>query len=240
MIQSVTHSYTDGHDTFVGKLVYDDAISAPTSGILIAPAFGGLGPFEEERAWELAAQGHIVLALDYYGDGKRAADAEEARALMGALNADRVVLARRMIAALDTLKQQEYVDGKRIGAMGYCFGGKAVLDLARTGATFQAAVAIHGVYDAPAHEAEQITPAVLILHGWDDDLSGLDEVAALTSELTAICEDWQMMAFGHTEHAFTNPAAQTRYSPRATKRAMRLLHDFFEETLGAPNETSEA
>ncbi|MCP1198758.1 dienelactone hydrolase family protein [Notoacmeibacter sp. MSK16QG-6] len=228
--------YTDGHDSFLGKLFCDDRYAAPRAGILIAHAFGGLGSFEEERAKELAAEGYIVLAADYYGDGKRATDSNEANALMTELNANRDVFARRMIAALDELKRQDNVDPNRVGAIGFCLGGKAILDLARTGQEFRAAVSFHGVYDPPANTTSRIVPSILILHGWDDPLSRPDSVLALAAELTAKCDDWQLAAFGHTGHSYTNPAAQMPeqgmfYSQLATERSWKAMLAFFQETL---------
>lgn len=238
MIRVVPHIYTDGTDTFIGKLSWDDQTDHQRPGILIAPAFGGLGPFEEERARELAALGYAVLAVDYYGDGKRAADEAEAFALMGQLEADRPLLARRMNAALETLKAQELVDANRVGAMGYCFGGKCVLDLARSGAQFEAVVSFHGVYNPPGAERRKIAPSALVLHGWEDPLAQPSQLMELTAELTETCDDWQVLAFGHTGHAFTNPNARAPeagmvYSEDATRRSWRAMTDFFEEKLGA-------
>lgn len=236
MINSQPHHYTDGHDTFIGRLVWDDADTSSKPGVLVAPAFGGLGPFELERANELAEAGFAVLAVDYYGDGKRASDNDEALSLMGYLNANRDVFARRMVAALHELQRQKIVDEDHIGAMGYCLGGKAVLDLARTGENFQAAVSLHGVFDAPAEKDTKMVPSVLVLHGWDDPLAKPDAFNALATELTSKCDDWQMFAFGHTSHSFTNPNAQApeagiAYSQRAATRSWKALIDFFDETL---------
>ncbi len=233
-MHSTPHHYSNGETEFIGRLVWDPAHGDSQPGVLIAPAFGGLGPYEIARAEELAALGYAVLAVDYYGDGKRAGSTEEAFALMGQLNDDRPLLTRRMNCALDALGSLPMVNG-RLGAMGYCFGGKCVLDLARSGAGLQAAVSIHGVYDPPA-EIHDIKPSVLILHGWDDPLAKPDDLLALTGELTHHCQDWQVLAFGHTGHAFTNPAAQAPeqgmfYSPRAADRSWESLTRFLSERL---------
>jgi len=237
MIQTRPHHYSDGETTFIGSLSYDDASPGPRPGVLIAPAFGGLGPLEIARAQDLARQGYVALAVDYYGDGKRANDEAEASALMRALNADRPLMARRMICALEVLKLLEGVDPGKIGAMGYCFGGKCVLDLARSGAEFQAVAPLHGVYDAPEMTAPHMVPAALILHGWDDPLSPPEAVLTLTKELTATCDDWQLLAFGHTGHAFTNPSAKApakglAFNEDANRRSWAALLAFFAEKLG--------
>ena len=236
MIRSEPHRYSDGQDTFIGKIVRDDSAAGPQPGILVVPSFMGLGSFEEDRGKELAALGYAVLAVDYYGDGKRAADDAEATALMGALDKDRPAIARRMTAALEALKALDAVDADRTGAVGYCFGGKCALDLARTGAAMQAVATFHGVYDAPDDKAARIVPAALILHGWDDPLSPPDAVTKLASELTETCEDWQILAFGHTGHAFTNPNAKApdkgmAFNETARNRGWRVLTTFLGEKL---------
>ena len=228
--------YSDGHDRFVGYLLRGAGAQAPAPGVLIAPAFGGLGPFEKARAEELAALGYVVLAVDYYGGGAQAEGPEQAREMMAAVTADRRVLAGRMVAALDALGGLAEVDAGRLGAMGYCLGGKAVLDLARSGAAFRACVPLHGVYDPPDFEIRAYSASVLVLHGWDDPLAPPEALQALAGELTAHCDDWQVLGFGHTGHAFTNPEAQNAaggmmYSSRANARAWTALTGFLAETL---------
>lgn len=241
-MKSDAFTYSDGIETFIGHLAWDERFAAPTPAVLIAPAFGGLGPFEKALAEDLAAEGYVALAVDYYGHGKRAADAEEARRMMAELTADRQVLARRMVAALGAIEGLTHVDAARVGALGFCLGGKAVLDLARTGADIRACVPIHGVYDAPNFDTQTIRASVLVLHGWDDPLAAPEALTGLATELSQHCSDWQVMGFGHTGHAFTNPNAQDKeagmmYSERATRRAMQALRNFLAETLGpAPQE----
>lgn len=204
-------------------------------GVLVAPAFGGLGPLERAAADRLAAMGYAALGVDFYGHGKRAADREEASRLMAVLNGDRPLLAARMQAALEALAGVERVDAGRLGAIGFCFGGKAVLDLARSGADFRAGVSLHGVYDAPPAGSRTMKAALLVLHGWDDPLCPPEATVGLAQELTEHCADWQMLSFGHTGHAFTNPEANAPgmgYSESANARSWAALERFFGETLG--------
>ncbi|MBU3035155.1 dienelactone hydrolase family protein [Tritonibacter mobilis] len=235
-MKSEAFNYSDGADHFIGHLAWDETLDGPQPLVLIAPAFGGLSDFERARAEELAALGYVAIAVDYYGNGKRAGSPEEAQALMGRLQADRKILARRMVAACDVAKALPQVDAGRIGAMGYCLGGKAVLDLARTGADIRACAPLHGVYDRPNFETKTIHASVLVLHGWDDPLAPPEALQALAAELSAHCADWQVLGFGHTGHAFTNPNAQDRdggmmYNARATARAWEALTGFLAETL---------
>jgi dienelactone hydrolase len=235
-VVSRAHSYYDAETTFISRLFYDDSLPFPRAGVIVAPAFGGLGPLELERATDLAKLGYVALAIDYYGNGHRAQSEEEAFSLMNALNNDRQKLSARMNLALSELKSLPQVDPDRTAAMGYCFGGKAVLDLARSGADFRAAISFHGVYDRASGDKTAIVPSVLILHGWDDPLAGPTAFEALASELSDLCNDWQAQCFGKTGHAFTNPNAQSpengmAFHERSSQRAWRTLVSFLEERL---------
>ena len=235
-MQSQTFSYSDGTDEFIGHLVWDETQRGPAPCVLIAPAFGGLSDFERARAAELATLGYVALAVDYYGNGLRVETPEDARAQMAAVTLDRRVLARRMRAAVDAARDLPQVDADRIAAMGYCLGGKAVLDLARTGADIRACIPLHGVYDAPNFDNKPFKASVLVLHGWDDPLAPPDALRALAEELSQYCTDWQVLGFGSTGHAFTNPKAQDQaggmmFNERSSKRAWTALIGFLQSTL---------
>ncbi|CAM3792068.1 Dienelactone hydrolase family protein [Vibrio aerogenes CECT 7868] len=234
MIQQQQKTYTDGDITMHGQFIRDDQQTAPLPGVLIAPSFRGLSDFEIEQGKALAALGYAVLVVDYYGDGRLTTSPEEATAWKNELDNNRPVFCRRMLAALNALRAMDGVDAQRTGAMGYCFGGKGVLDLARSGESFSAAVSLHGVYDAPSdakpEDLPRIQPAVLILHGYDDPLSPPESVERLSQELTARCSDWQILTFGHTGHSYTNPKAQNpgfTYQPVSNQRSWRVLTEFF-------------
>lgn len=234
-MKNTPHSYSDGETTMVGRLIWDAANGEQQPGLLVAPAFAGLGALELQRAEELATLGYTVLAVDYYGDGRHTSERDVALQWMTDLNQNRPRLGRRMNAALEALKAQPMVDANRTGALGFCLGGKAVLDLARTGADLRAVAPIHGLFDAPP-KVHDYKAAALILHGWDDPLATPADVQSLTQELTQHCPDWQLLAFGHTGHSFTNPNANMpkvgmAFSPMAYARAWRALTDFLSEQL---------
>lgn len=236
-MNSTELTYTDGKITMVGRVFHDPSMGDVLPGLLLAPAFMGPGPLEMQRAQEMAALGYVVLVVDFYGDGRHTTEREVAVEWMSALNRQRPELARRMGAALEALKALPSVDATRTGAMGFCLGGKAVLDLARSGADTRAVIPIHGLFDAPP-EVRDYKAAALILHGWDDPLAQPDSFMALTRELTAHCPDWQALAFGHTGHSFTNPNANRpddgmAFSARADARSWRILADFLTEYLSA-------
>ena len=228
------HSYDADGVTCIGYLALPQG-DGPFPGVLVSPAFSGLSDLERGHCDRLAAQGYVALGVDYYSGGKLAADRAEAAGLMAAMQADRPLLARRMIAALAALRAVPQTQGRKLGAMGYCFGGKSVLDLARSGADFAAGVSLHGVYDPPPAGSQKMTAALLICDGWDDPLCPPDAKVALAAELSAHCDDWQMLAFGGTGHAFTNPTAAVGagfgYAAKADRRSWAALSAVFEEML---------
>lgn len=234
MTTGQTHPYSADGTECIGYLA-QPAGDAPAPGILVSPAFSGLSPIETGVCDRLADMGYVALGVDYYGGGALAKDREEAASMMAKVNSDRAMFARRMQGALASLAAVPRVQGQKTGAMGFCLGGKSVLDLARSGAQFQAAVSLHGVYDAPPSPTQDMHPAVLILHGWDDTLCPPDMTVALAEELNAHCADWQMLAFGRTGHAFTNPNAAVGngfgYREAANRRSWDALTLFFAEHL---------
>ncbi|PTX55437.1 dienelactone hydrolase [Litoreibacter ponti] len=214
--------------------VFRPAGDGPRPVVLVAPAFGGVGPFSKSKAGYIASLGYIGVEVDYYGGGWRTDDRDAASAKMGELQADRPALGARMVAALKAARGLEGADPGRVAAIGFCLGGKAVLDLARSGEPLAGVVPIHGLFDAPEGGSAKMNTSVLALHGWDDPLATPDAVLALSQELNAVCDDWQMLAFGNTGHSFTNPAAQSpedgmAYSAQADARAFAALEAFLVE-----------
>jgi len=223
-------------NAFEGTVSWDDTSSEPRPGVMVASTFMGQSAFETGKAELLAELGYVGFAIDVYGKGKRATSPIEAGELMAALDQDRDLLAQRMLLALETLRGRSQVDESKIAAIGFCFGGKCVLDLARSGADVSGVVSFHGIYDPPQTSAEQITAAVLVLHGWEDPLSPREQTVALADELTQKGADWQIHMYGHTAHAFTNPKAQAKeagmyFVPKAADRGWQVMKDFLAETL---------
>ncbi len=230
-------SLRDHGQEYEGLLVAADARSAP--GILIAPTIRGRTDFEENKARALAELGYAALVIDLYGVETRGRDIGEFRALMDGLRADRAELQRRLGLWLAQLREQAEVDADRTAAIGFCFGGLCVLDLARTSADIAGVVSFHGLFVPPDNTAgNRIRAKVLALHGWDDPLAPPDQVEALARELTAMGADWQIHAYGNTLHAFTNPAANdtqagTVYDANADRRSWAAMQDFLAEVFGA-------
>ncbi len=235
MIATEDITYSDGSDAFQGVIAWDDEIQTTRPVVLVVHTFRGQSQFETNKARELAKLGYIGFAIDVYGEGKRAGSPEEAQQLMDELNNNRSLLLKRMQLSLQTAKDLKFADEHRVAAVGYCFGGKCVLDLARSGAEIQGAVTFHGVYDKPDLDHKQtIKPSVLILHGWDDPLGLPHQVLELAAELTSLQADWMINSYGHTGHAFTNPNAQSPedgmfYQKRTNDRAWESMCRFLSE-----------
>ncbi len=220
-----------------GQLAFDDARPGPLPLVLVSHAWAGRGPFENAKAEALAELGYAGFALDLYGKGVLGGDPEENGRLMAPFIEDRAMLQDRMAAALTVARAQPEVDPGRTAAIGFCFGGLCVLDLARCGTDLRGVVSFHGLF-MPADNVAgtKIVAKVLALHGWDDPMATHDQAVALTRELTEAGADWQLHVYGNTMHAFTNPDANapdmgTVYNPVAERRAWRSMVDFLDEVL---------
>lgn len=227
--------YSDGPVLLEGRLAWDDSLQGVRPGILISHAWSGRSDFEDSKADRLAELGYAAFALDLYGKGVRGSTPEENSALMQPFLDDRAMLQNRLLLSLATLRGQAEVDASRIAALGFCFGGLCVLDIARTGADLAGVVSFHGLFPAPGNTTgNTITAKVLALHGWDDPMVTPDSVISLSNELTAMGADWQLHAYGNTMHAFTNPAANdkasgTVYDPVADRRSWTAMQNFLNE-----------
>ncbi len=230
--------YQDGKVTLEARIAWDDQATAPRPGVLVSHAWRGRSEFEEGKAEQLAELGYVGFALDLYGKGVLGNSPEENSALMQPLLDDRETLQRRMHLALQQLRGQEEVDSNRIAAIGFCFGGLCVLDLARTGAEIAGVASFHGLFGAPGNtRGNRIACKVLAMHGWDDPMATPDQVVALAEELTGMGADWQLHAYGNTMHAFTHPSAADpgnglKYDANADRRSWLALTNFLDETLG--------
>ncbi len=228
--------YEAGETTLIGYLAYDDAKPGQRPGVLVVPDWMGLGDFAKKKAQELAELGYVALAVDMYGDGLIAADQEEAGRLAGALKGNRAEMRARARAGLETLAKQPQVAPGKLAAIGFCFGGTTVLELARSGAPVAGVVSFHGGLDTPdPADAKAIRGKVLVLHGADDPLVPPPEVTAFEDEMRRGKVDWQLVAYGGAVHSFTNPKAGVdpsrgaAYNETAAKRAWRAMRDFFAE-----------
>ncbi len=228
--------YREGSTVLEGFFCYDDARPGPLPAVLISHAWNGRDEFVERKARRLAWHGYATFALDMFGKGKRGTTTEECSALITPFMQDRALLARRIGAALETLQDLKQIDSRRIAAMGFCFGGLCVLDLARAGADVRGVAAFHALLKPSGLPARKIRAKVLIMHGYDDPMAPPEDALAIAKELTAAGADWQLHAYGHTLHAFTNPQANApangmQYNEAADRRSWHSLLQFLEEVL---------
>ena len=225
-------NYKDGEINLEGYISFPEAKEAPL--ILIAPTWAGKDDFVHQRANDLAALGYVGFAIDMYGEGKVGNSAEENEALMTPLVSDRDVLKKRVMAAYSFGKSLVGVNPNKIGAIGYCFGGLVVLDLARSGENLKGVVSFHGLLMGSEIDQEGIKAKILVLHGERDPMVPLDMVDTFQKEMTEAGADWQLHSYGGTYHAFTNPEANdpnlgTQYNKSANERSWRSMKNFFEE-----------
>lgn len=232
-------TYTQGDVELESLVMYDDALSATRPGVLVTPAWKGITDFEKEQARKLVEMGYVALVVDVYGKKFRPKDMAEAAKLSGAYKADRPILRRRMKGALDVLKKRKEVNPKSIGAIGFCFGGTSVLELARSGADVAATVSFHGNLATPLEDdAKNIKGSVLVLHGADDPYVSQQEVLAFVKEMQrGKVKDWQLVQYSDAVHSFMHPEAGTdkskgaAYNEKAAKRAWVEMTNLFNAVL---------
>ncbi len=217
-----------------GALAWDDATGGPRPGVLVSHAWAGRSDLEIDKARALAELGYAGFALDLYGKGVLGSGPDENAALMQPFLDNRNLLQNRMKHVLELVKKLDEVDKNKTAAIGFCFGGLCVLDLARSGADCRGVVSFHGLFMPPPPTGQRIAAGVLALHGWDDPMATPDALVALGHELTAAGADWQVHAYGNTQHAFTNPNADdpamgTVYDAAADRRSWRAMRNFLDE-----------
>lgn len=238
-IKIETVEYKDGDTVCEGAVAYDDANKSPRPGVLLVHDWMGAGDYAKSRAQQVAALGYVCFVADIYGKGVRPANAGEASSLAGKYKGDRALLRQRVNSAFSALLKNPLVLKEKTAAMGYCFGGTTVLELARSGSPVGGVVSFHGGLDSPVPaDAQKIKGKVLVLHGADDPFVKPPEVAAFQEEMRAAKVDWQMVSYGDAVHSFTRPDAGSdkakgaAYQEAADKRSWIAMKDFYREVLG--------
>lgn len=215
----------------------------PHAGIIVAPEWWGRNEYTEQRARELAEHGYAALAIDMYGDKNVTTDAKQAYEWMMQTFADADTIVNRAKAGLDTLAAQPEVNADQLAAIGFCYGGKVVLDLARSGAPLKAVATFHATLapKAPAVEG-QIQGEILVLHGELDSMVTLDDVASFREEMHAAKVDHEVIIFEDAKHGFSNPLADERakangvdlgYNLEAERQGLDAMYDLLERNLSA-------
>ncbi len=229
--------YEDQGTRLKGFYAFDEAVGSKDKKplVLVSHDWSGCNDFAREKARKLAGLGYCGFALDMFGEGRQGKTTEEKSALIQPLVSNRPLLLQRIQAALSAAKKLPGVDQHKIAAIGFCFGGLCVLDLARSGAEICGVVSFHGLLNAPQSLPQTtIRAKVLALHGYEDPMVPPAQVEAFAKEMTQAKADWQIHIYGNTMHAFTNPQAHdpsfgTVYESKADHRSWQSMKDFFTE-----------
>ena len=211
--------------------------SARRPGVIIFPTVMGVSELELGFARQLVHLGYTGFVADLFGKTFRGAPRDVMTGEMKRLRGDRASLRARLLAVLESARAQDAIEADRIVAIGYCFGGSCALDLARSGADIAGVASFHGLLDPSGLPPQPIKAKVLAFHGWDDPLAPPEDVVALGHELTAAGADWQLHAYGHVAHGFTNSGAAGTvpgvvYNELAAERSWTALINFLEEIFG--------
>jgi dienelactone hydrolase len=234
-VRTETVTYQDGDQTLTGLLAYDDAIEGKRPGVLVVHEWWGLNDYAKRRAEMLAELGYIAFAADMYGDNRVTEHAADAKGWMQQVTANVDGWRTRAAAGLDVLKAQAQTDADRLAAIGYCFGGATVMQMAYAGADLDGVVSFHGSLPAPPEDLEAIGPSVLAAHGSADSFVPAEAVQAFEDGLERVGADWQLVAYGGARHGFTNPSAadygidNVAYDPKADQRSWALMQGFLDE-----------
>jgi dienelactone hydrolase len=234
-IRTETINYKDGEAALEGYLAYDASFTGKRPAVLVVHQWMGLSDYEKKRCEMLAKLGYVAFAVDVYGKAIRPKNTQEASAQAGKFKNDRALLRQRVNAGLAWVRQQDRVDPKSIAAIGYCFGGTAVIELARSGADIAAVVSFHGGLDSPTPaDGQSIKCSVLALHGADDPFESEADLAAFESEMRRAKVDWHLVKYGGAVHSFTDWNATgemkgAQYNERADRRSWEAMLQLFNE-----------
>lgn len=232
--------YKDGDTTLQGFVAYDDAVKGSRPGVLVIHDWTGLQDYTKSRAKQLAELGYVAFAADVYGKGVRPTDPKECGAEAGKYKKDPAAWRKRVTAGLDEMKKQPNVDGAKLAAIGYCFGGTSVLELARTGAAVNGVVSFHGnLATTLPGESGKVKASVLVCHGADDPFVKPDEVAAFKEEMKKADVKLEFIAYPGAVHSFTKPEAGNdpskgvAYQEKADKESWTAMKKFLGEVFGS-------
>ena len=235
-ITTETVRYQDGDATLQGYLVWDDAIQGKRPGVIVVHEWWGLNDYARKRAEMLAKLGYVAFAVDMYGKDKVTEHAEEASGWMKQISGNINQWQRRALLGLDQLRKHKLVDETRLAAIGYCFGGATVMQMAYAGADLDGVVSFHGSLPvASGEQAKNIKAKVLVAHGEADGFIPAERIARFKTALDEAGVDWQMVIYGGARHGFTNPDADryglagVRYDQNADRRSWAAMQQLFDE-----------
>jgi dienelactone hydrolase len=229
-VKGETVEYKHGDTVLEGYLAWDDAKKGPRPAVIVVHEWKGPGEYTKRRAEQLAALGYVAFAADIYGKGVRPTAHEEAAEIAGMYRKDRALMRARVQAALDRVKQEKRVDAGKIAAIGYCFGGTAVLELARSGADVDLVASFHGALETPVPAKEgDIKATVAVFHG-AEDASVNTQVPAFRDEMRASKADWVFVELAGALHGFTVKENTAAYNEAADRRSWEMFQDLLAES----------
>jgi len=229
-------SYQAGDTVLRGYLAWDDAVTGKRPGVLVVHEWWGHNAYARKRADMLAALGYTALAVDMYGDGQTASHPQDAGKFAGAVRANLGLMKARFDAARDLLNAQDTVDPERNAAIGYCFGGSVVLEMARSGEDLDGVVSFHGSLGGLNPVGEHVSAKVLVLNGADDPFNSAETIAAFRDDMDAAGVDYRFINYPGAKHSFTNPDANRfgeqfnlplEYNAGADAASWQAMQDFF-------------
>lgn len=240
-VQTKTIPYQHGDITLEGHLAWDDAVKVKRPGVLVVHEWWGLNDYARQRAEQLAEMGYVAFALDMYGTGKVTQHADQAGKWMRAVQANVDDWQARAIKGLTILREHALVDAERIAAIGYCFGGATVMQLAYSGADVQGVVSFHGSLPIPdVQQASRTRAKILIAHGNADPFISEEHIKKFRTKLDEVRLDWQMIVYSGARHSFTNPGADQhgidalKYNKEADERSWHHMMLFFTDIFSLP------
>lgn len=237
-----TVTYAQDGTTLQGFIAYDDAVHGKRPGILVVHEWWGHNAYARSRARQLAELGYTALALDMYGNGKTAEHPKEAGEFAGAVAGNLPLAKARFEAALKTLKREPTVDAGHIAAIGYCFGGGIVLQMARLGEDLDGVVSFHGSLASDIHPQKgHVKAAVRVFQGADDPFVKPEDIETLKHDMKAAGVDFRFVSYPGVKHSFTNPDATELgkrfglplvYDAQADQDSWRQTQAFFKRIFG--------
>jgi dienelactone hydrolase len=231
--------YQVGGTTLKGYLAYNDAIKGQRPGVLVVHEWWGLNDYVRKRARMLAKLGYAAFALDMYGDGKQAQHPDDARKFSSEVRKNLPLEKERFTAALDVLRGDKHVDPQRVAAIGYCFGGGVVLEMARRGVDLAGVASFHGMLATsdPA-QAGEVKASILVMTGADDPFVPAEQVVQFKQEMDAAHVDYEVITYPGAKHGFTNPDADAygqkfnlplAYNKTADQKSWQELKRFLQQ-----------
>ncbi|MBC8065355.1 MAG: dienelactone hydrolase family protein [Chlorobia bacterium] len=225
--------YKQGDTVLEGFLAYDDSKSGPRPGVMIIHDWNGLDGYEETRAKMLAELGYVAFAADIYGKNSRPKTQQENGQQAGKYRSDIPLFRARLQAGLDELKKQSQCDAKKTAAIGYCFGGGGVLELARSGAEVSGVVSFHGGLGSPSPaKAGEVKGKVMVVHAAQDPSVSQEQFMGYLNEMRDAKVDHQTVVYNLNVHAFT-VIGGGQYNADADRRSWIAMKDFFKEIFGS-------